>query len=173
MVVFGLHCIPDTVIWIHNGNVSFQSYEASCHLLAAVPWHCFVLCQNTSLGVMVGQVLKCECWQYEGLMCTICYACQMCAWQLELSSMHHSVCYSTFVNRSGITKFSDSFRATPLLLIVSLLRRIVLIFSRSGDSLRVCYRWLFRYLLSVWCVVIAVPLHSVLLLYLALSSLQP
>lgn len=48
------------------------------HFLIIV-MYCKILHQDTSLGVVLGQMLKCQWWVCEGLMYNICYLFAMCA----------------------------------------------------------------------------------------------
>lgn len=41
---------------------------ANCHFLAADTWHQFLLCQDTSLDEVVGQMIKCRLWLRGGLV---------------------------------------------------------------------------------------------------------
>jgi hypothetical protein len=47
------------------------------YLQATDTWHQWVICWNTRLGSIVGQMLKCQLWQCVSLLCTICYQCIM------------------------------------------------------------------------------------------------
>lgn len=48
-------------------------HEASCHLLTAGAWWQFLLCWNTGLGGMVGQMFTCYLWIGEGVVWLACY----------------------------------------------------------------------------------------------------
>jgi hypothetical protein len=64
---------------------------ASYRLLATHTWQWFLLHQDTSLGAMVGKMLKCEWWLCGGLMSTICYPCAVYTSMSEWSSWHQSL----------------------------------------------------------------------------------
>jgi len=75
----------------HPAGNRYQ-HEASCRLLATDIWQWFLLCQNTSLGAMVGQMLKCLWSVCGGWMCIICERCIMNTLKSEQSSWHQNIC---------------------------------------------------------------------------------
>ena len=48
-------------------------HVASRHLPTTDNWHLFLLRQDRSLDVKLGQIIECQCWTKWRLMCTVCH----------------------------------------------------------------------------------------------------
>jgi hypothetical protein len=43
--------------------------EERCKIKDEVNWKWFVMWKDKRICILVGKVIKCECWKYEGIMC--------------------------------------------------------------------------------------------------------
>ena len=78
-----------TSVWTYSEIPAWQAIcnrrrrEASWYLQDRDTWHRFLLRRNTSLGVTVEQMLKCQWWPRGDLTCTIWYFCAAYAWMSQ------------------------------------------------------------------------------------------